>query len=76
VLVEWNTVRLLWPEVVLVFAAASIFVAGAFTRSRAWWALVAVVAYLAAAGALAAQGPPWALAMRAMVVPISLMATS
>ena len=39
-LVEWKTIRLLWPEVVLVAAATAIFVAGAFTRSRAWWALV------------------------------------
>jgi NADH-quinone oxidoreductase subunit N len=44
-----------------VAAATSIFVAGAFTRSRAWWALMALLSYVAAAAVLASQGPPWAL---------------
>jgi NADH-quinone oxidoreductase subunit N len=56
--VEWKTIALLWPEVVLVLAATSIFVAGAFTKNRAFWSLAAVLGYLLAAGALAAQGAP------------------
>jgi NADH-quinone oxidoreductase subunit N len=59
VLVEWKTISLLWPEVLLVAAATSIFVAGAFTRSRAWWAMAAILSYLVAAGILAGQGAPW-----------------
>jgi len=61
VLVEWKTIGLLRPEIVLALAATSIFVAGAFTKSRAWWAMIAVVSYLAAAVALVAQGVPWAV---------------
>ncbi len=71
VLVEWNTIRQLWPEVVLVAAATSIFVGGAFTRSRAWWAMMALVAYLAAGAALAAQGPPWALEVAGFTGPVT-----
>ena len=59
-LVEWNTIALLWPEIVLIAAATSIFVGGAFTRSRAWWAMAAILSYLAAAVALwGGQGSPW-----------------
>jgi NADH-quinone oxidoreductase subunit N len=61
VLVEWKTIGLLRPEIVLALAANSIFVAGAFTKSRAWWAMIAVISYLAAAAALITQGPPWAV---------------
>lgn len=71
-LVEWNTIRLLWPEVVLVLAATSIFVAGAFTRSRAWWALMSVLAYVAAAAWLATQGPPWAAASAIFSGPVTI----
>jgi NADH-quinone oxidoreductase subunit N len=58
--VEWKTITLLWPEILLGAAATSIFVAGAFTRSRAWWSGVAIVSYVVAAIALASQGWPWA----------------
>ena len=58
-LVEWNTIARLWPEVILIAAASSIFVGGAFTRSRAWWAAVALLSYAAAAGSLAVVGSPW-----------------
>ncbi|MCI0358678.1 MAG: NADH-quinone oxidoreductase subunit N, partial [Planctomycetaceae bacterium] len=63
-LVEWKTIVLLWPEVILIAAASSIFVGGAFTRSRAYWAAVAVLSYLVAAAALAGVGSsgidsPW-----------------
>jgi len=71
VLVEWKTITLLWPEVILVAAASSIFVAGAFTRNRAWWALMAIVACLTAAGALAAQGPPWDAAKAVFTGPVT-----
>lgn len=71
-LVEWKTISLLWPEVVLIAAATSIFVAGAFTRSRAWWALMAIVAYVAAAVALAAQGPPWAATGSILTGPVTI----
>lgn len=61
-LVEWQTIRLLWPEVILIAAASSIFVGGAFTRSRAYWAIAAIVSYLVAAIALADIGSPWSAA--------------
>lgn len=60
-LVEWKTLGLLWPEILLIFAASAIFVGGAFTRSRAWWALMALISYIAAAASLASFGPPWAI---------------
>jgi NADH-quinone oxidoreductase subunit N len=60
VLVEWKTIALLWPEVVLIAAASAIFVGGAFTKSRAWWALMALISYIAAGAALASFGTPWA----------------
>src|SRR5262245_31701759 len=64
VLVEWKTLILLWPEVILIAAASSIFVGGAFTRSRSYWAAVAVLSYAVAAAALAGVGSsgigsPW-----------------
>ena len=52
-LVEWKTIQLLAPEVLLLAAASAIFVAGAFTKSRAWWATCSLIAYLAAAAILA-----------------------
>ena len=55
-LVEWKTISLLWPEVILIAAASSIFVGGAFTRSRAYWAAAALLSYLVAAAALAGVG--------------------
>jgi len=55
VLVEWNTIRLLAPEVLLVIAASAIFVAGAFTRSRLWWSFASIVTYVAASVVLASQ---------------------
>lgn len=54
-LVEWNTIRLLAPEVLLVIAASAIFVAGAFTRNRAWWSFASIITYIAAAIVLASQ---------------------
>jgi NADH-quinone oxidoreductase subunit N len=59
VFVEWKTIGLLWPEVILVLAASTMFVAGAFTRSRAWWAGVSLLCYGLAAVALARFGTPW-----------------
>jgi NADH-quinone oxidoreductase subunit N len=56
VLVEWKTIILLWPEVILLAAASSIFVGGAFTRSRAYWAAAALLSYLVAGVALAGIG--------------------
>ena len=60
--VEWRTISLLWPEVILVAAASSIFVGGAFTRSRPYWVLAAALSYLVAAAVLAFAediGSPW-----------------
>ncbi|MBW8884813.1 MAG: hypothetical protein JF612_08575 [Planctomycetia bacterium] len=51
-LVEWNTIQLLVPEAALVLAASAIFVAGAFTRSRAWWATCSIISYLVASAIL------------------------
>jgi NADH-quinone oxidoreductase subunit N len=59
VLVEWQTVGLLWPEVVLIAAASAIFVGGAFTKSRQWWALMALISYIVAGAVLAKFGAPW-----------------
>jgi NADH-quinone oxidoreductase subunit N len=55
---ELKTIGLLWPEVLLILAATTIFVGGTFQRSRAWWSIAAVVAYLAAGVALASFGWP------------------
>jgi NADH-quinone oxidoreductase subunit N len=51
--VEWKTIEHLAPEALLVLAATAIFVAGAFTRSRLWWAGCSLIAYAAAAALLA-----------------------
>jgi len=61
VFVEARTIALLWPEVVLIAAATTIFIGGAFKRSRAWWTIVALVAYVAAGIALWVGGTPWSL---------------
>lgn len=58
-LVDWTTIGLLRPEIVLLAAASAIFIAGAFTRNRAWWAAMAIVAYVLSAAMLANQGWPW-----------------
>jgi len=55
VLVEWKTIQLLAPEAILVLAASAIFLAGAFTRNRAWWALCAIISYFAASAVLSGQ---------------------
>jgi NADH-quinone oxidoreductase subunit N len=70
-LVEWQTIDLLGPEITLVAAATAMFVAGAFTRNRAWWATAAVVAYLAAGWALAMQTAPWHQSEAILSGPIS-----
>lgn len=57
-LVEWKTIQLLAPEVLLIIAASAIFVAGAFTRNRAWWAFASIVTYISAAVVLASQAWP------------------
>jgi NADH-quinone oxidoreductase subunit N len=56
--VEWRTISLLAPEALLIVAASAMFVAGAFTRSRSWWAISAIVAYVGAALVLASQAWP------------------
>ncbi len=65
-LVEWKTISLLWPEVILIATASSIFVGGAFTRSRAYWAAAALLSYLVAAAALAGVGSSGAEATSAV----------
>lgn len=57
--VEARTIALLWPEVLLIAAATTIFIGGAFKRSRSWWTIVSLVAYVAAGIALWAGGAPW-----------------
>ena len=59
---ELKTVGLLWPEVLLVLAATTIYLGGTFQRSCAWWSIAAVVAYVAAAIALASFGWPSSVA--------------
>jgi NADH-quinone oxidoreductase subunit N len=61
--VEWKTIEHLAPEALLVLAATAIFVTGAFTRSRTWWAGCSLIAYLAAA-ALLALPIHWTTAMQ------------
>jgi NADH-quinone oxidoreductase subunit N len=75
VIVEWKTIELLWPEVILVAAASSIFVGGAFTRSRAYWAGAALLSYLVAAMALCYVGSPWT-ADSTMTGPVTIDAMS
>jgi NADH-quinone oxidoreductase subunit N len=76
VFVEWNTITLLWPEVILAAAATSIFVGGAFTKSRAYWTVAAIVSYVVAAIALAGMAWPWlagsALSGPVLIDPMSL----
>jgi NADH-quinone oxidoreductase subunit N len=59
VFAEWKTISLLRPEVILVAAASSIFVGGAFNRSRSYWVGAAIASYLLAAAVLAGAGSPW-----------------
>jgi NADH-quinone oxidoreductase subunit N len=75
VLVEWKTIAQLWPEVILSAAASSIFVGGAFTRSRAWWAAAALLSYVVAAGSLAVVGSPW-MTMSELTGPVTIDAMS
>lgn len=58
-LVDWNTVRLLLPEEVLVATASTIFVGGAFVRGRRLWATAALAGYVLALVALALAGSPF-----------------
>jgi hypothetical protein len=77
VLVEWKTISLLRPEVVLIAAASAIFVGGAFTKSRAWWALMALISYVAAGAALTSFGAPWSeLSTSALSGPVTIDAMS
>ncbi|ADB15416.1 proton-translocating NADH-quinone oxidoreductase, chain N [Pirellula staleyi DSM 6068] len=57
--VETQTIAALGPEILLIIAATAIFIGGAFSPSRAWWTIVALVSYVAAAGILATYGSPW-----------------
>ena len=75
VIVEWKTISLLWPEVILVAAASSIFVGGAFTRSRAYWAAAAILSYLVAGASLAVVGSPWS-AESTLTGPVTIDAMS
>jgi NADH-quinone oxidoreductase subunit N len=59
VLVDWNTVRLLLPEEILIAVASAIFVGGAFVRGRRLWSAVAIGGYVLALVALALSGSPW-----------------
>jgi NADH-quinone oxidoreductase subunit N len=61
VFVEARTVALLWPEVLLILAATAIFIGGAFKRSRGWWTIASLVAYVAAGVVLWSGGAPWSL---------------
>lgn len=74
-LVEWKTIELLWPEVILLAAASSIFVGGAFTRSRAYWAFAAVLSYIVAAAVLLRVGSPW-MATSEITGPVTIDAMS
>ncbi len=74
-LVEWKTISLLWPEVILIAAASSIFVGGAFTRSRAYWAFAALTSYVVAAVSLTTVGSPW-MTTPELTGPVSIDAMS
>lgn len=54
-LVSLTTIKLLWPEIVLVVMATWIILVGAFKPSRVVWTFVAVAAYLVAGAALLFQ---------------------
>jgi NADH-quinone oxidoreductase subunit N len=44
-----DTVRILWPEVILVLMASWIYLGGSMQSSRGWWAVFALAAYAMAA---------------------------
>lgn len=73
--VESQTIAALGPEILLTLAAAAIFVGGAFSPSRAWWTIVALVSYVAAAGVLLTVGNPWT-AGTLLTGPLSIDPTS
>lgn len=58
-LVEFETIKLLLPEEILVAMASIIFVGGAFVRGRKLWSAVALAGYALATAALALAGTPW-----------------
>jgi NADH-quinone oxidoreductase subunit N len=52
VFVDLDAIQRIWPEIVLVFLAAWIYVAGAFQPARLWWAAYSLAAYAVAAWVL------------------------
>jgi NADH-quinone oxidoreductase subunit N len=48
VLVDFNTLVHVWPEVILVILATWIYVVGAFQTARLWWAMFALAGYAVA----------------------------
>lgn len=58
--VDFDTIRYLWPEVILVLIAAWIYLAGTIQPSRAWWTIFSLAAYgVAAAIVLWKEAPFW-----------------
>ncbi len=56
--VDSETIRFLWPELILVLCAAWIYLGGTFRGSRRWWVAFALAAYLLALGViLGLEGP-------------------
>ena len=44
--VDFDTIGLVWPEVILVLLAAWIYVGGTIQRTRWWWTVFAIMAYV------------------------------
>jgi len=60
VFVDLNTVRDLWPELLLVLLASWIYVGGTIQASRAWWTGFSLAAYAVAAYVILwKEGPYW-----------------
>ncbi|MFV1964139.1 MAG: NADH-quinone oxidoreductase subunit N [Pirellulaceae bacterium] len=58
--VDFNTVRDLWPELLLILLASWIFLGGTIQASRAWWTGFSIASYCVAAYVIVwKEGPLW-----------------
>ena len=46
--VDFNTIKLLWPEITLVAMATAIYVGSAFRRGASTWTAIAVASFVVA----------------------------
>ena len=48
--VDLNTIRILWPEFMLVLMATWIYIGGTLRQSRAWWSIFSIIVYAIVGG--------------------------